>query len=65
MALVLNRNGQWYPCPIKEWTCNDVSEFPIESDLVDIPNGSICTLVKKPNYIVYTYDDVAKEWFPI
>jgi hypothetical protein len=65
MALDLNQQGHLINYPKKEWTCNDISELPVESDSLDIPNGSLCTLCKKPNYIIFAYDDIAKEWFEI
>jgi len=65
MALILNENGNLQPCPVKKWTINDFTELPVESDSLDIPNGSLCTLCKKPDYLIYAYDDNIQEWFEI
>jgi hypothetical protein len=65
MALDYNGSANYISRPKKEWTCHDISELPVESEKLDIPHGSICVLVAKPDYIVYTYDEIAKEWFEI
>ena len=65
MALDLNKQGFQINYPQKEWTAHALSEFPVESDSLSIPHGSFCTLVAKPDYIVYTYDSILKEWFEL
>jgi hypothetical protein len=66
MALDFNKQGNFINYPKKEYTIHDISELPSEADgKTDIPNGSLCTLCAKPNYVVYAYDKILKEWFPI
>lgn len=65
MALDLNQQGHLINYPKKEWTAHTLSEFPVESDSLSIPHGSLCTLVAKPDYIIYVYDSILKEWYEI
>jgi hypothetical protein len=65
MALDLNKQGNLINYPKKEWTAHSIDEFPVESDTLSIPHGSYCTLVATPDFKVYTYDSIAKEWFEI
>lgn len=65
MPLILNEHGNLKPCPIKQWSINDISELPVESDKLSIPNASLCTLCKKPDYKIFAYDSILKEWFEI
>jgi hypothetical protein len=65
MALELESQGDYISRPIKIWTCHAIDEFPVESEILDIPHGSLIKLIAKPDFIIYTYDEIAKEWFQI